>query len=401
MLPPTYVEFIRKFRPFLFDYVQEDINKLVSTDNCPDTIGWDDVAESRMRQCLQATEAKMLEEAAKFHNVDTEAVKPIFEMEKTSGRFGFLAQQVQFEYYCLFNFMLNGEKVFHFSDNLVEHLAHTDINMNASYIQLPFPSCLFVLTSETAINALHNIRGKEGRISMNNNKIDYTAPISVFVTLRPVGLGMKGNKLVILAFHARLPNRSYLTTKRELYLNEEWNLEQALRTDWDTLSPDNSGYGHFANSDECTSDKVGDDLFYTDGLLFFRIVLNAILYLSSEHAETQAIKSQRPELEAKAKEILSAPKRQKILKNAAQHSSLNYDEVGGSIGKIIIKYNEGDESGIVGVGGGEPNVRFKVRGHWRGQAFGPGGIERKIIWIRPYWKGPDLAKEINKPYLVE
>lgn len=42
-----------------------------------------------------------------------------------------------------------------------------------------------------------------------------------------------------------------------------------------------------------------------------------------------------------------------------------------------------------------------VRGHWRQQPHGPGGRERKLLWIRPHYKGPDLAAVINKPYLVK
>jgi hypothetical protein len=42
-----------------------------------------------------------------------------------------------------------------------------------------------------------------------------------------------------------------------------------------------------------------------------------------------------------------------------------------------------------------------VRGHWRRQPHGQENLERKLIWIRPYYKGPDLAAVINKPYLVK
>ena len=59
------------------------------------------------------------------------------------------------------------------------------------------------------------------------------------------------------------------------------------------------------------------------------------------------------------------------------------------------------ESSTTGVGGGKLQVRFMVRGHWRQQPHGPGGRERKLLWIRPHYKGPDLAAVINKPYLVK
>ena len=43
-------------------------------------------------------------------------------------------------------------------------------------------------------------------------------------------------------------------------------------------------------------------------------------------------------------------------------------------------------------GSGAPlTVRVRVQGHWKRQAFGPKKSERKIIWIEPYWRGPDDA----------
>ena len=36
-------------------------------------------------------------------------------------------------------------------------------------------------------------------------------------------------------------------------------------------------------------------------------------------------------------------------------------------------------------------MRFCVRGHWKMQPCGPGGTERKRIFVEPYWKGPEGA----------
>ncbi|MBE3035638.1 MAG: hypothetical protein IMZ70_00930 [Candidatus Atribacteria bacterium] len=45
--------------------------------------------------------------------------------------------------------------------------------------------------------------------------------------------------------------------------------------------------------------------------------------------------------------------------------------------------------------------RFVVRGHWKMQPYGEKHTLRKSLWIKPYWKGPDFAEIINKPYKVE
>lgn len=39
--------------------------------------------------------------------------------------------------------------------------------------------------------------------------------------------------------------------------------------------------------------------------------------------------------------------------------------------------------------GRELDVRIRVTGHMKRQAYGPRYSERKIIWIRPYWRGPE------------
>ena len=50
------------------------------------------------------------------------------------------------------------------------------------------------------------------------------------------------------------------------------------------------------------------------------------------------------------------------------------------------------------VGGGSPTKLFLVRGHHRRQAHGPGRLERKTIWIEPFWKGPEDARVLLRPY---
>lgn len=45
--------------------------------------------------------------------------------------------------------------------------------------------------------------------------------------------------------------------------------------------------------------------------------------------------------------------------------------------------------------------RFVVRGHWRMQSYGEKHALRKSLWIKPYWKGPELAEIVSRPYKVD
>jgi len=47
------------------------------------------------------------------------------------------------------------------------------------------------------------------------------------------------------------------------------------------------------------------------------------------------------------------------------------------------------------------HVRFIVRGHWRNQACGEKLASHKLIWIKPFWKGPDMSEIVSKPYVIK
>lgn len=48
--------------------------------------------------------------------------------------------------------------------------------------------------------------------------------------------------------------------------------------------------------------------------------------------------------------------------------------------------------------GGKLTVQFVVRGHRRWQACGPKHSERKLIWINPFWKGPEEGRALLRGY---
>lgn len=401
-LSPTYYDFVRKLRPYVVDLAEQDASDLLAGSEPLTTIHSVDDYSSRFAQCIEQVDNGILVYAAQQTGTSIEQLKPHLAeiLPQARVQFASLYGTVNHEYHSLVNFALAGKKTFHFSDNLSEHLANTEINLKAGLVELPFPTCLFTFTSRAVINAMHNIRGDAGRWSANTNGLDYSAPISAFLTMHPAGANLPGRKLLMVAWHARPPTKSYLMLKRELYLGEDWTLEQALRTDWEKLTPDDLGIAMHVNVDNGTIGDQDDDTFYTDGLAFYRIILNAVLYLSSDQAELVAKKSPHAEIDAKAKGMVSESKRRKTLQTAGRYSELDYEEVGSSVGAIVIQQGT-TENATLGVGGSKPIVRFMVRGHWRQQAHGPGKQERKLIWIRPHNKGPDLATLINKPYLVK
>jgi len=401
-LPPTYYDFILKNRPYVVELAARDAQFLQTQEPTPVAIASVDDYNSRFPECFEKVDQGILGQASRASGISLDEIRPHLPqvLPELRAQFASLYATVNHEYHCMVNFELANKKCFHFSDNLSTHLSNTEINLKARLVELPFPTCLFVFTSATVINAMHNIRGAEGRREMNTGDLDYAAPVSAFLTLLPAGGKLLGRKLVIVAWHAKPPAKSYLMLKRELYLGDGWSLEQSLRTDWEKLTPDDLGCGINIEGGGDIIEPMGDETFYTDGLAFYRIMLNAALYLASDQAELTTCTSPRAQIEIDARQFASVPKKKRMLKQAAEHSCLDYAEVGASLGPIVIEPGTAASNSSESAGS-KPQVRFMVRGHWRHQPHGPGASQRRLIWIRPHYKGPDIADLINKPYLVK
>lgn len=400
-LPPTYYEFIRHVRPLLVEVAEQDARKLLQISPSHEGIHSADDFDSSLALFYAKLNAEWMGLGRDHPGLTEEEMAPHLASAPPQVK-SFLMSlyaTVNYEYHVLVNFALAGKKTFHFSNNLSEHLANTEINLKASLIQLPFQCCQFTFTSRAAIDAMHNIRGANGRLAINRSELDYTAPVSVFLTLLPSQDGLSGRALLINAWHARLPN-NYLMLKRQLHLDEGWTLEQALRTDWETLTPDNLGMGLNIEAGSEEVHHQEDDRFYTDGLFFFRFVLNAALYLSSEKAEIGDVQNPRQAIQEAANDAASISRRRKLLQSMKQHTALEFKEVGASVGPIVVDRGTKGDGVSTGVGD-KLQVRFMVRGHWRRQPHGQENQERKLIWIRPHFKGPDIAEMVNKPYLVK
>jgi hypothetical protein len=269
------------------------------------------------------------------------------------------------------------------------------MNVVAPLFELPFPACMFVLTSREAIDALYRLHFGAHPEQKGRKLIDYKAPISVFLVLTEKTGDQPYRKLNIIAFHANREGDHMMVTRR-LCLHDDWTLGEALVTDWANLDAQIEKRERVNAEGEW--ETVEDSLFYTDGLLFFRIILNAALYISSADAELEHRPSDQETLKEQIERIASRVKRQE-LKQAARHASrLPYIVVGASIPAV-----ESFEAIPSSAPEGKRtlSVRFTVRGHWRHQACGPGLKDHVLRFIKPYNKGPEMAALINKPYLVK
>jgi hypothetical protein len=307
------------------------------------------------------------------------------------------------EYITILNFELFGKKTFHISDNLVEHLALTELDIEADFVRLPFESCLFVYTSPTAIEALNRI--------CEESPLPLSVPISVFLMTLPAA--GNAHMIRIVAFQSD-PQASHAMIKRDLLIKPDWVIENLLTTDWEKLketdpeikasfsAEDNILSGFGGRTEPGGLAKTSDAHFYTKGLPFFRIVVNTILYLVSNDPDVVQHLSPHHSLADRLQKVKSYKKRRAIQREKNRSSALDFNLVGGTIGQIHVqKPSNTPQPDKDPINARKYASRFIVRGHWRNQPYGEKFAKRKLKWIPPYWKGPDMGQLISRPYVVD
>jgi hypothetical protein len=296
------------------------------------------------------------------------------------------------DYLSALNFELFNKKVFYLTEGLIGQLAHTEMDAPSEYVRLPFSSCIFILDNKDAIQEMYRLQGIE--------PVTTNAPITVYLSELP----FKGfRKLLIVAYHSK-GNDVHFLVKRELLIRPDWTIERSLHTDWNELYKDNEKWLDEDQDKPSLAEVLGIDgdeqHFYNEGLTFFRIIINAILYLASSDPEITETLSKAGPLKKSIGLTMSRPKRNKLKKNLKKLSPLDGNVVGSSIGHIVVDRHKQAKNGK-GTGSGMHLKRILVRGHWRNQPHGQERKLRKLIFIAPHYKGPDMGDILNKPYVVK
>jgi hypothetical protein len=83
-----------------------------------------------------------------------------------------------------------------------------------------------------------------------------------------------------------------------------------------------------------------------------------------------------------------------------QRPGFNWPRCWGLGKKLVVDPRLSADSGA---GAEQTKLKFKhvVRGHWRNQACGEGMRDRRVTWIQPYWKGPDVEEAWSHAYEVK
>jgi hypothetical protein len=363
-----------------------------------------------MKAIAARAEGRMVDEANKSKTSVAAVKHYLRETDEGRERSMHLVSGLGEQYVELVNFCFFGKKVFYVTDGLVQQLANTKMNAEASFLQLPFPSCLLVFTSREFIDILYDVVRDLKPDSVDSNRY-YDLSINVLLTMRD-GIPDYGNvriRILRIVILQESPNGFvHLELERELPIRDEWTINQVLvsnygnifddeeenrilREEVDALAEEERPYGRGTRATYGPSDET----FYSSSSLLFRVILNSILYIESVSADKETVDSPLKSMEKGLKFLKSEKERQEARRKIEATSRLQYIVVGGSVHPI----NEDHLPSSI-ESKRKLTVRFMVKGFWRQQVFGPGRVGRRLQFIKPFYKGPEMADLINKPYIV-
>ncbi|MBN3776267.1 hypothetical protein G3O06_01655 [Burkholderia sp. Ac-20345] len=293
------------------------------------------------------------------------------------------------QYRCVVSFLHGGSKTYYFSAGLTESLSYTALNMPAPALKLPVPGFVFVFRSDAASEAFH---------AMIGTPIDRVHTITVFVredTLKEFGF----RRLLIVAYeHEDHWGGSSNGISRQLAMKDDWDLEQALNTDWD--KPDMRGTANVSTTNIGWSKAPDGSLVPEDGAVerfldekvrFIRMVVNGILYVTSRGAEITELLAPRP-IHAGGHRDHKSP--------TGSSSSRPYSLVGESIKHIPIVIDPTVHYDPSSLGSKRAvKVRFLVPGFWR-RPPNSSPDAKKDVWVSAHYRGPEIADLVNNPYIV-
>lgn len=382
-LPLTHYDRILRKQPELAGFIATDVAKLRSMD-VGSISSVDTVPDSAHSACMEFFVGQMIAHAQARTGLPAHVVRTEIRSVPEFKSFLFSLNQ---DYHTLLNFELAGRKTFYFSDNLTDHLLATGLNIDADLVRLPFDTCMFVFTADAAVDAVYALHGQQ-------QPDFYGKAVSVFLTSLPDDDDHHPGcrKIIMTGNYWKSSDDQGIAFKREIAIRPGWGLDDALRTDWKALG----------EATEATALITPDDdsKFYTDGLALFRLCLNAALYLGSSDPDIVQRLSGRDAVMQRADSVKSSAKAKKIRSEAKRESALDFASVGEAMPPIRVTKQSGRDAGALGLDFREFAARFVVRGHWRNQACGPGLSERRLLWIKPYYKGPEMTELVNRPYVV-
>lgn len=374
-LPKTHYDHFRSTNSHAFKYFVEDLKTLRSRKD----IRLEDILPPNA-DCAENAYVQSWAEHVRRH--------PEMHPELQGGQQAINAvmNHIVREYRFVLGYEHCERKTYFITDGLCEALTYTQLNVNCDEFQLPVECFCLVFNCDDARTTYSGISGAPAKPNTT---------ITVYVrddNLDEVGF----RRLLVCAYETGADGTQHSCVSRQLALKSDWDMEKALSTDWDKISLAQP-VGTIVGAVGMKSGPDGKyeikepamETFFEEGRLFFRLVLNCILYITSKDAE-MAPQSDGVLIGLKNKVSERATLERRFL------------EVGRSVEGMAIVIGPSSEplSPTSPHGGRRVKVRFLVPGFYRRPPNSPTDA-KKSVWVRPHRKGPEMADLVHKPYIVK
>ena len=278
--------------------------------------------------------------------------------------------------YCI-DFELNRRKLFFADASLAWMLAHTSLDIEGRALRLPFPCFGLAFTDRATLERAGALLEEEG-VAAGGGPLRV---LTVYVKRVPAPEGRRGVSFSMV-FAARDGQWPHLL-RRGLCFGEDDDLDDIL----DSRVPD-TGAGEGKEASPLPAMRT-----------LLHLAINAILYSTSADVAWPLSQSPIRRLQAQGRKVGQA-RRARIAHRARElHRQYSDEDVFFLPGRIPISQLRRLQQTEREPRGGELMARFMVRGHWRRAARG--WRDRRLRWIEPYWKGPELAMIIEREYKLE
>jgi len=293
-----------------------------------------------------------------------------------------LIEQIVGEYNFTLAYERAGRKTYYVSTGLTEGLCLTVLNAPCADFRMPVPCLQLVFNNIYAREAIAFFGKKEAP--------EDDTVVSVFVE-EDFFEKMGYRRLNIFAIEQR-GIEQVSAVRRQLALKDDWTLEQALLTDWDLEEIRGPGDPPPISSVHTDADGIAHleestlEPFLTDGLMFVRLVLNSIRYITSHNADS--VPKPWPRKFRPFMDISVEPE---------------WTHLGETIQTVPIvvdpsaPHKAGTEhSPFAGM---RYKVRFLVPGFYRRRPNTPANAP-KDVWVQHHWKGPEMADVVSNVHIL-
>jgi hypothetical protein len=259
------------------------------------------------------------------------------------------------------NYELHRRKTFWVDESLAWMLGRTDLDVSGELLRPPFASFAFVFTDRYTLGLAERLIAADTKAELRGRILEIA---TAYVTRLPASGDCSGLRLSF-TFDALTGEWPYLLV-RDLHIKPDAQLAAILESHYPDVDPD--------ILDPVFTGSVAKRLVH--------LIINAILYATSAGVDPQPGGSPVPGRARGGKSPLLAS-----------------SEVFYLPGKIEISHVRELQRLERAPSGKKLMHRFMVRGHWR--RANPSWKDQRPRWIKPYWKGPDLATVIERAYRMK